>query len=162
MRCLGLILAAFALAGSGCGSSSSADTLQSRPAPANLSKALIHADELHVLPGAPLESFVQRPIDQAQLTVDADPRGPCGAKVSAVSLRKGALRAFSSQAGVTVIQWINRLPPGRAATVIDAEVADLRPGCADFRTTTASGAKQKVHFIGAVPLPASLADQRFA
>ena len=73
-----------------------------------------------------------------------------------------SVAAFSSQAGVTVIQWLNRLPPGRAAAVIDAELADVHPGCADFRTSTASGAKQKVHFIGTVPLPAALADQRFA
>jgi hypothetical protein len=122
---------------------------------------MLRASDIQALPGLP-QGLTQQGIDRSSLTVDPDPRAPCGAKITQPSFQRGALRLFANRTnGSTLIQWANRLPPGRAAAYIDDLRADARPGCRDYETTTSTGSRQMNHFVGAVALP-TLDDQRLA
>jgi hypothetical protein len=123
---------------------------------------LVRAGAIAALPGAP-KGLVRQKIDQAGLTVAPDPRAPCGAQVTnAPSLQKGALAVFANPAKAIVTQWVNRLPGGRAAALIGADIRDARPGCEDYLSLTDSGASQLNHFVRVVQLPPALADQHLA
>jgi len=80
-----------------------------------------------------------------------DPRGPCGAKVPQPSLRHGALASFRNRSSALATMVVE---PGELATkrYLDAIVADSRPGCAAFDSTTNFGETQHVVPI-LVPLP---------
>jgi hypothetical protein len=123
---------------------------------------LVPAAAVAALPGAP-KGLVRQKIDQAGLTVDPDPRSPCGAVVTnAPSLQQGALAVLANPANAVVTQWVNRLPVRRAAALIGADIRDTRPGCEDYLSFTDTGASQLNHLVRVVRLPSALADQRTA
>jgi hypothetical protein len=123
---------------------------------------LVRPAAIAALPGAP-KGLVRQQIDQAGLTVDPDPRAPCGAELkNSPSLQHGALAVSANPANAVVTQWVNRLPGQRAAALIGAEIRDACPGCPDYFSHTDTGAVQLNHLVRVVPLAASLADQRLA
>jgi hypothetical protein len=126
------------------------------PAPA-LRSALLTAPELPAMPDA----FAGGPVSVASITVDPDPRGPCGVKLSQPSFRTGVVAQFQSREPAAVFQWINRLPRGTATAYIAAVADDIRPGCPAFKTATPYGHPQLNVFVGAIALP-PLGDQRVA
>ena len=100
-----------------------------RETPRALSLMLVRAAAIATLPGAP-KGLVRQQIDQAGLTVDPDPRAPCGAELkNSPSLQHGALAVSANPANAVVTQWVNRLPGQRAAALIGADIRDTRPGC---------------------------------
>jgi hypothetical protein len=163
MRRVCVVAAVLALLASGCTTSRRGTPVVSRETPRGLSLLLVPAAAVTALPGAPA-GLVRQKIDQAGLTVDPDPRAPCGAVVdNAPSLQQGALAVFANPVTNTVVtQWVNRLPGRQAATLIGADIADARPGCENYISLTDTGANQLNHLIRVVKLPPSLADQRLA
>lgn len=157
-----IVAAVLALLGSGCGTTRRGTPIGTRATPRALTSMLVPAAAVAALPGAP-RRLVQQKIDQAGLTVDPDPRSPCGAEVkNAPSLQGGALAVFANSTNAVVTQWVNRLPGGRAAALIGADIRDTRPGCEDYLSLTDTGANQLNHLARVVRLPSSLADQRTA
>jgi hypothetical protein len=161
-RRLCLLAAVLALIASGCGTTRRGSPIGTRATPRALTSMLVSAAAVAALPGAP-KRLVRQKIDQAGLTVDPDPRSPCGAQVTnAPSLQQGALAVFANSADVVVTQWVNRLPGRRAAALIGADIRDTRPGCQDYVSITDTGANQLNHLARVLRLPSSLADQRTA
>jgi hypothetical protein len=162
MRRLCLVAAVTVSLASGCGTSRRGTPIVGRETPRALSLMLVRAAAIATLPGAP-KGLVRQQIDQAGLTVDPDPRAPCGAELkNSPSLQQGALAVSANPANAVVTQWVNRLPGQRAAALIGADIRDTRPGCPDYFSHTDTGAVQLNHLVRVVPLAASLADQRLA
>ena len=147
---------------SGCGGDNTGTPITSQGASVSFRSALLRAREVANVPGAPTQGFEQQPVDQAGITVDPDPRAPCGAKIThAPALQKGALAYFASPSQTTVIQWVNRLQPGRAASLVRQDEADAQAGCPEYQSLTNTGSQQTNQFAGAVRLSPSLAAQGF-
>jgi hypothetical protein len=149
-------LAAAACGGAG-GTGSSANPVTAKVTARSLRGALLTAAQLPATPNA----FAGGPVSAGSIPDDPDPRGPCGTKLPQPSLRSGAVAQFRSPEPAAVFEWISRTPPGEATAYLAGVAADIRPGCAAFKSATPYGHPQLNVFVRATALP-PLGDQRVA
>jgi hypothetical protein len=141
-----------ALVVTACGSGGGVGTpITAHSADPELVAVLPTASEVAALAGAPQSGVAEQAVDQSQLSVDPDPRAPCGATMHIPSLQRGALRVLGSRAGFTVVEWTDHLAAGEAAAFVASARADMHPGCPAFRSETPSG-RQENQFDGAIPV----------
>jgi len=144
----------------GDGTPQGATAIKERPAPAALEDALLTEEDLRSLPDAPETALTRRSVEDANLLVNPDPRGPCGARGWQAPVDRGALIMFAGESGM-VFEYVDRRPPGEARAVIDDQQADLRPRCPSFLSETPYGKPQENLLIRPVQLD-PLLDQRVA
>lgn len=137
-----------------------AKAITDRPAPAVLEDALLTEDDLRSLPDAPETKLTRRSFEDANMLVNPDPRGPCGAPGWQAPVDRGATIVFTGESA-TVFEYVDRRPPGEAQAVIDSEQADLHPRCPSFMSETPYGEPQQNLLIRPVQLD-PLLDQRVA
>jgi hypothetical protein len=115
-----------------------------------LAPGLLTQAQLRQVPG--LSSAKVTSLEETSLFEDPDPRGPCGAKVPALSLDDAAGVAIAAETIRGGAEFVRRLPTGAATRYLDAVMADTRSGCPEYETTTNQGAKQRVLLVRIVRL----------
>ncbi|HVV35642.1 MAG TPA: hypothetical protein VHC63_03500 [Acidimicrobiales bacterium] len=114
-----------------------------------LAPALLTQTQLRQVPG--LSTAVVTSLTQTTYFADPDPRGPCGAKVPALSVKDAAGVAIKADA-LQAAQIVTRLPEGTAKKILDARMADSTAGCPEFETVTHQGVHQRVLLVRIVRL----------
>jgi hypothetical protein len=147
LAALGVVVALGAGCSSGSGTTSSTPPIESTAA--KLEPGLLTLAQVRVALATP--GYRRTSAKGIDLNDNPDPRGPCGATVTQPSFRPGAVATFRnrSSAVATIV-----IEPGAAAAkqYLDALVADARPGCPPFVSTTNYGETQRVEPV-VVPLP---------
>ena len=120
----------------------------------SLENSLLSLAEVLGARGAP-DGLVERPVEDAALFENPDPRGPCGAEVSQPDNQEAAIVAFVTPEPPRFSSFhaVWELPTGEAKGYVDAYRADARPGCPTFESTIPDGTKQKVELLEIVEIP---------
>ncbi|HVT78633.1 MAG TPA: hypothetical protein VHD87_16455 [Acidimicrobiales bacterium] len=151
-RAVGILLVA-ALVG-GCGGGSSGKKSNTAAINAGdtgpLAPALLTQSQLRQVPG--LSTAVVTSLKQTTFFADPDPRGPCGAKVPALSVKDAVGVAIKADGVRGAAQIVARLPEGTAKKILDARMADSTAGCPEFETVTHQGVHQRVLLVRIVRL----------
>lgn len=150
-----MVALAAGLVVAGCGSAavpdaSSPPRLTSGSAPAALEGKVLRNADLRAVPAVPPALLVTR-IDDQDLTLDPDPRGPCGAQATQPDFTTGANVGLSG-GGVQGFESVLDLGADEAARYLAAMVADIRPGCPPWESTTAQGTTQTGELVRGVDL----------
>jgi hypothetical protein len=115
-----------------------------------LAPGLLTQTQLRQVPG--LSTATVTSLQETAVFKDPDPRGPCGGKVSSISLNDAvgiAIKAETIRAGA---ELMTRLPPGGAKKYLDARMANATPGCPEYQTVTAQHVTQRVLLVRIVRL----------
>jgi hypothetical protein len=120
-----------------------------------LKPGLMKASEVATISGLP--KVRRYPLDREPLYEDPDPRGPCGAVTHPPPISEGATNVFVGS-GVAVTNTVLRPGLEQARAFMAENLADARPGCAPYQSTTNEGRVQTVTSL-VVALPA-LSDER--
>jgi hypothetical protein len=145
-----LVLVAGACGGNGNGAKGSNTPRITVGADGPLAPGVLSQDQLRHVPG--LSTATVTALDDTAPFVDPDPRGPCGAKVPAVSLREASgvlIKADTIRGGAELVL---RLPAGAAQKVLDARMANAIAGCPEYATVTHQGVAQRVLLVRIVRL----------
>jgi hypothetical protein len=115
-----------------------------------LAPGLLTQTQLRQVPA--LSSATVSSLQDTVVFEDPDPRGPCGAKMSAISLEDAVGVAIKAETIRSGAELITRLSSGAAKHYLDARMADAKPGCPEFETATNQGATQRVLLVRIVRL----------
>ena len=142
-----LVIAAGVAAMTACSGGSTTTAIPSntphiRSTAASLRPGLITTKDLRSVPDLPTLEPV--PLKQTNAFENPDPRGPCGAKISQPDLSKGATAVFESQAPLTLSDTVLNLGTAAATNYLSTLLADARPGCPPYESTTRQGQTQTV------------------
>ncbi len=152
-----LVIACSAAACSGGDTTVESNTPQIQSGAKKLEPGLVTLRDLAEVPGLP--KLTTTPTADAPLFENPDPRAPCGAPIEQPDLSKGAVGVLSSNA-LDLVSSVVSLGEVEATRFMDATLADARPGCAPYESTTNQGTTQTVNpEIVEVP---PVGDQRFA
>lgn len=106
-----------------------------------LERGLLNLDSLRAVPG--LSNVTAQPTEESAVFQDPDPRGPCGAVISPLSLSRSAVAVFVGP-GITVIELVIQTSEGKARTYFDEMLEDAKPGCQAYASKTNQGKTQRV------------------
>jgi hypothetical protein len=145
-----VLLVAFVATACGGSGETGAPTRVTVGASGPLAKGLLTQTQLRQVPG--LSSAKVTTLEETAIFEDPDPRGPCGGKVPAVSLKDAVGVAISAQTIRGGAELIARLPSGVAQAYLDARMANTTLGCPEYQTVTHQGATQRVQLVRIVRL----------
>jgi hypothetical protein len=116
-----------------------------------LARGLLTQAQLRQVPG--LAGATVTSLKETAVFEDPDPRGPCGARVPAVSLADAAGAAIKADTVRSGAEFVARQKPGAAKRYLDARIANAQAGCPEFETKTNQGVTQRVLLVRIVSLP---------
>lgn len=143
------LLTGVACGGSSSGRPGSSPALTVTPA-SPLERALLTRTQLRQVPT--LATAAVTPLRDLAVLDEADPRGPCGARLPRLSLADAVGVAIAADTIRGGVHAVVRLRPGVAKQFLDARQADTAPGCSAYTVRSPQGTRQTVQLVRVVPL----------